>query len=166
MTFQSYQEKIAQENSAAALFAEGLVLPFSPAQTRCPDCQAALQVYKTQSKRVHTLHLGCFSAHETLLSCQHCPNDTIYAAEELSRLVPSGCTFGYDVLSFVGKALFLRHRRTGEIIEELRSRHVRLSPSEVGYLGKKFVDELRSPILGARVIGDGSKAENLYAGPG
>lgn len=60
-------------------------------------------------------------------------------AEPLSRLVPSGCVFGYDVLVFVGKTYFLRHRRAEEIIEELRTRHVRISPSEVEYLAKKFV---------------------------
>src|SRR5207245_4215106 len=45
----------------------------------------------------------------------------------------------YDVLVFVGRALFLRHRQTQEIVEELRTRHVRLSRSEVGYLARKFV---------------------------
>lgn len=53
--------------------------------------------------------------------------------------MPSGCTFGYDVLAFVGRALFLRQRRAEEIIAELQAHQVRLSPSEVGYLGKKFV---------------------------
>ena len=139
ITFQSYQEKLARESSSAYLFAQRSTLPFRPAQTDCPGCHAPLQVYKTQSKTVHTLHLGCFSAHETLLHCEHCSNDTIHVAEELSRLVPSGCTFGYDVLIFVGKALFLRHRRAQEVIEELRVRYIRLSPSEVGYLAKKFV---------------------------
>jgi len=114
-------------------------VPFRPAQTQCPDCQAPLQVYKTQRRTVQTLPLGCFSAHETLLHCEHCPNDTLYAPDSLSQLVPSGCTFGYDVLVLVGKALFLHHRRAEEIIDQLRERQVRLSPSEVGYLGKKFV---------------------------
>jgi hypothetical protein len=40
---------------------------------------------------------------------------------------------------FVGKALFLRHRRAQEIIEELRCRQVRISSSEVEYLARKFV---------------------------
>lgn len=137
--FQSYQEKMARESSSAYLFAQRPTLPFGPAQADCPDCHAPLQVYKTQSKTVQTLHLGCFTAHQTLRHCQHCPNDTIYASEQLSRLAPCGCIFGYDVLIFVGKALFLRSRRTEEVIEELRARHVRLSPSEVGYLAKKFV---------------------------
>ena len=114
-------------------------MPFRPAQTDCPDCRAPLQVYKTQCRTVQTLPLGCYSAHETLLHCERCPNDTLYGAESLSQLVPSGCTFGYDVLVFVGRALFLRQRRAGEIIEELQAHQVRLSPSEVGYLGKKFV---------------------------
>jgi hypothetical protein len=39
----------------------------------------------------------------------------------------------------VGKALFLRHRRAEEIIEELRCRHVQISSSEVEYLARKFV---------------------------
>ena len=114
-------------------------MPFRPAQTDCPDCRAPLQVYKTQCRTVQTLPLGCFSAHQTLLHCERCPNDTLYGAESLSQLVPSGCTFGYDVLVFVGRALFLRQRRAEEIIEELQAHQVRLSPSEVGYLGKKFV---------------------------
>jgi hypothetical protein len=114
-------------------------VPFRPAQTDCPDCRAPLQVYKTQCRTVQTLPLGCFSAHETLLHCERCPNDTLYGAESLSQLVPAGCTFGYDVLVFVGRALFLRQRRAEEIIAELQAHQVRLSPSEVGYLGKKFV---------------------------
>jgi hypothetical protein len=138
-TLQSCLEKMARESSATYLFAQRPVLPFGSAQAECPDCQAPLQVNKTQTKTVHTLHLGCFTAHETPLECGHCQNPPIYAAEELSRLVPSGCTFGYDVLIFVGKALFLRHRRAQEIVEELAGRHVRLSTSEVGYLGKKFI---------------------------
>ena len=114
-------------------------MPFRPAQTDCPDCRAPLQVYKTQCRTVQTLPLGCFSAHETLLHCERCPNDTLYGAESLSQLVPPGCTFGYDVLVFIGRALFLRQRRAEEIIQELQAHQVRLSPSEVGYLGKKFV---------------------------
>ena len=132
-------EKMARESSVPYLFRERPILPFRSARADCPDCHAALKVKKTQTKTVHTLALGCFSAQETLLQCDRCDNQTIYAAEELNRLVPSGSTFGYDVVTFVGKALFLRHRRANEVVEELRARHVRLSASEVGYLGKEFV---------------------------
>lgn len=128
-----------RESCPAALFTQPPTVRFRPAQTDCPDCQAPLQVYKTQRRTVQSLALGRFTAHETLLHCGHCPNDTLYAAESLSQLVPSGCTYGYEVVVLVGQALFLHHRPTAQIIEQLRARQVRLSSSEVGYLGKKFV---------------------------
>lgn len=130
---------MARECSAPYLFAQRPRLLFRSAQSDCPDCHTVLKVKKTRTKTVHTLHLGCFTAHETLLQCDHCPNQAIHAAEELIRLAPSGCTFGYDVVIFVGKALFCQPRRTQEIVEELRSRNIRISAREVGYLGKKFV---------------------------
>ncbi len=139
MTFRSYQQKLAQENSTACLFPEPLVLPFCSDQTICPDCLKPLQVYKTQDRTVRLLDLGCLTAHETLLHCGRCPNPALYASSDLSRLAPSGCTVGYDVLVWVGKALFVRDRRAEDIVAELSTRHVHLSLSEVGYLGKKFV---------------------------
>ena len=105
----------------------------------CPDCQARLKVHKTQSKTIYTLHLGGFTAQETLLQCKSCEKKTIYAAEELRLLTPPGSRFGYDVMVFVGKALFMRHRRAEEILDELQWQNVRISTSEIGYLGKKFV---------------------------
>ena len=130
---------MARECSAPYLFAQRPRLLFRSAQSDCPDCHAVLKVKKTRTKTVHTLPLGCCTAHETLLQCGHCPNQAISAAEELSRLAPSGCTFGYDGVVFVGQALFCQQRRTQEIVEELRSRNLRSSVREVGYLGKKFV---------------------------
>ena len=137
--FRAYQEQAGRESSAAYLLGPLPTLSFAPTQTDCPDCQAPLRVCKTRSRRLHTLSLGSFTARETVLHCQHCPNDAIYAAQELSRLAPAGCTFGYDVLVFVGQQLFLHHRPTDEVVEQLRAHHIRLSPSEVGYLARKFV---------------------------
>ena len=81
---------MAQESAATYLFDQRPTLAFRPTQTHCPDCQAPLQVYKTQQRTLHTLHLGGFTAHETLLHCECCSNDTIYAAEALSQLAPAG----------------------------------------------------------------------------
>lgn len=85
------------------------------------------------------LDLGRVKAHETLLYCGRCQNPAIYACSDLNRLAPSGCTVGYDVLVWVGQALFRHDRRAEDIVAELSARHVPLSLSEVGYLGKKFV---------------------------
>ncbi len=139
LTFQDYQQKLSRENSAAGLFPPRLVLPFRSSQTHCPDCQGRLEVYKTLHRSVRTLHVGSFRAHETLLQCGHCHNPTVYASAELDRLAPPGCTVGYDVMVWVGKALFLRDQRPEDIVQQLSARHVDLSTSEVGYLGKKFV---------------------------
>ena len=52
---------------------------------------------------------------------------------------PPGCNFGYDVLVYVGRALFLRHRRSQEIRDELATQNVHISSRQVDYLGRKFI---------------------------
>jgi uncharacterized C2H2 Zn-finger protein len=156
---EQYLEKIASESSARHLFPQRPVLPFGPALSRCKKCHAVLKVGKTRTKTVTTCHLGSFTAHETFLQCPRC--HTIHGSEELSRLAPSGCTFGYDVMIFAGKALFLRHRTAEETVEELRQGNVRISASEVAYLAKKFVVYLAlahrqcAPRLNALLRGNG-----------
>jgi len=85
------------------------------------------------------MHIGEFIAEETLLHCVGCDSETVYASEALLRLTPSRCKFGYDVLTYVGRALFIRHRNNLEIIAELAAKNIRISSSEISYLGKKFI---------------------------
>jgi len=110
---------------------------FPAEQERCADCHTPLNVLKTRTRKAVTLHLGAFVACESLAFCTTC-NKT-YGSEELRRLVPPACTFGYDVVVYVGKALFLRHRNGQEIVSELAERNVRISQSEVYVLGRKFI---------------------------
>ena len=84
-----------------------------------------------------TLHVGEICAKETLLICPKC--ERLYGSPELRELVSAGGNFGYDVMVHIGKALFLRHRAGKEIVDELATRNIRISPSEVDYLGKKFI---------------------------
>jgi hypothetical protein len=133
---------MARESSAPYLFAQRPVLPFRSAQSECPDGHACLHVKKTRTQTLHPLPLGSFTAHETLWHCGDCPNPRIYAAESLTRLAPAGCNLGYDVVVFIGQALFRRHRPAQDLVEELRARPIRLSASEGGCLGKKFVVDL------------------------
>lgn len=114
-------------------------MPFRSARSQCPDCQTPLQVSKTRTRKIWTLAIGPFNARETLLECPRCQNHALYGSEDLKRLAPAHCNFGYDVMVFAGKGLFLRHRREEELVAELRQRNVRLSASEVAYLGKKFI---------------------------
>jgi hypothetical protein len=121
----------------ARLFGEPPCIAFRSTCSHCPDCHVALKVQKTHRRRVSTLHVGPFRARETTLACSRC--DRTYPSEELERLVPPGATFGYDVLVYVGKALFLRHRNEAEVVAELAQKNIRISPREISLLGMKFV---------------------------
>jgi hypothetical protein len=80
---------------------------------------------------------GPFIAHETVYECPACSH--VYGSEELLRLAPSRCNVAYDILVCVGEALFRRHQTTEEVRAELIARNVRLSSSEIAYLGRKFI---------------------------
>lgn len=83
---------------------------------------------------------GPFIAHETILKCRSCGR--VFTSDALTRLVPGRCNVGYDVLVFVGRALFQRHRTTREVLAELAGRGLLLSASEVEHLGRKFITYL------------------------
>jgi hypothetical protein len=81
--------------------------------------------------------IGPFIAHETLAQCPACSR--ALQSDTLLRLVAGRSNVAYDVLVFVGQALFRRHRSSKEVRAELIARNVRLSTSEIDYLGRKFV---------------------------
>jgi len=83
---------------------------------------------------------GPFIAHETLLHCPSCSR--IFGSDVLLQLVPKWCNVGYDVLVYVGRALFQRYRTIEEVKAELYSRNVQISVSEISYLGYKFISLL------------------------
>ena len=96
-----------------------------------------MKVHKTRIRTVSTLHVGRIRAREVLMICGQC--DKTYRSEELRALVPPGANFGYDVLVYAGKALFLRHRTEGEVVAELAQNNVQISPRGVSLLGTKFI---------------------------
>jgi len=83
---------------------------------------------------------GPFIAHETLLSCPHC--NCVFTSQALRRLVAKRCNVAWDVVVFVGQSLFQHHRTTDQVRIDLQTRHVALSPSEIEYLGRKFITYL------------------------
>lgn len=80
---------------------------------------------------------GPFVAHETVTYCSEC--DSIFYSQVLQGLVPSRCNVAYDLLVFVGRALFQRYRTVQEVRVELVDCNIRLSASEINYLGRKFI---------------------------
>ena len=98
-----------------------------------------MTVQKTIPKRVVvTMDIGAFYAKETVLECS-CYCKPVFRSEELQNLVPYRCTFGFDVLVYVGKAIFVRFRNNREIKMELAQKNVVISEEEIGYLSKKFI---------------------------
>ncbi len=72
-----------------------------------------------------------------MLTCDSCGKK--YYSEELRSLIPHGCTFGFDVMIYSGKALFLRQRTIAEVMSELAYQTIHISRSEVSYWGQKFI---------------------------
>jgi hypothetical protein len=83
------------------------------------------------------LHLGKFRAREIVLFCNSCRRT--YRSEELCGLVAPGVNFGYDVMVFAAKALFLRYRNEAEVVAELAERNIRISLREVSCLATRFI---------------------------
>ena len=123
--------------STGALFKKPPKITFRPSVEICEDCSGTLRVKKTRTKKAVTLSIGVLKAHETVLECKICKK--IYASEELQKLIPPLCNFGYDVLIYVGKSMFLQYRNEKEIREDLRHKNVFLSKKGIAYLAKKFI---------------------------
>jgi len=97
-------------------------------------------VQKTHTKTVITLDIGAFESKEVVLQC---PKDqTIYHSEELRELSPTNGTFGYDIIVYVGKALFIHCQNNRAIMKNLASKNILISERSISNLGKKFIAHL------------------------
>lgn len=83
---------------------------------------------------------GPFVALQTSARCPKCSR--IFNSETLRRIVQPGCRTSYDVITFIGRSLFQRYRTTREVQDELLTRNIRISTSEINYLGRKFISYL------------------------
>ena len=115
-------------------------ITFVPEKDHCNRCHNPLKVRKTYPRKVVTLHIGTFYARQTSSICPNCRH--IYHSEQLAKLVAPGANYGYDILVYIGKALFLRHRNDREVVAELAQKNVPVSTREIAYLGKKFITYL------------------------
>ena len=130
--------RLREETLPSALFPRPPVVWFAPERDVCL-CDGRLIVQKTRSKTVLCM-TGPFIARERVLECSDCSRS--YASGALLQLAPRHCKVGYDVLVFVGRALFQRYRTAQEVRAELLDRNLHLCASEIDYLGRKFVKYL------------------------
>ena len=136
----NYLNHLVSDIAGSSLFPTPPTIKFVPEENRCKHCGNPLNVSKTYSRKVVTLHIGAFHARQTVLICPKCK--CTYHSEELAKLVAPGANFGYDVLIYVGEALFLRHRNDREVAAELAQKNVQISAREIANLGQKFITYL------------------------
>ena len=110
---------------------------FVPEDEFCLKDKNHLNILKTDTRTKKTMKIGSFRARETIKVCPKC--GIRYRSKELSSIVPPSCNFGYDILVYVGKALFVHHLADQSIVEQLAVKDVNISPSEISCLGKKNI---------------------------
>jgi hypothetical protein len=103
-------------------------------------CGGRLKVQKTQTKDVVLLDFGELIFNETVKYCARC--GSIYGSEKLKTLVPEYSNFGFDVVEFIGKKLFVENYTETKIHAALVKRNVKISFREISFLGQKFVQYL------------------------
>ncbi len=119
------------------LFPTMTTVTFRPESRICPQCGTSMKVLNTKTTTVATLAIGTFRARRFHYSCSSCR--MVVEPEAFRRLVPERCAIGYDVLTYVGEAFFLRSRSNEQIVDELREKNVSVCRSEISYLAKKFI---------------------------
>jgi hypothetical protein len=131
-----HQERLAKNLELKKLFPSPPILKFIHDNTVC-FCGNKFLVLKTRKKIVSTLEIGTFQAYEIILYCEQC--QCTYPCDTLLKLVPTSCKFGFDILVYVGKSMFLQCRFEAEIKAELLSKNIDIGTNEIGYLGKRFL---------------------------
>jgi hypothetical protein len=131
-------KRLGRETRPASLFAQVPTVRFRPERDTCL-CGSTLKVQKTREKTVLSMTTP-FIAHETILECPQC--GSLFHSEALRRLVPRCCNVAWDVLVFVGRALFEQHQNVEQVRQRLFTRHIDLCASQIEYLGQKFITYL------------------------
>lgn len=83
------------------------------------------------------LDFGELALKEKVKYCPICKKT--FRSEELKMLVPDYSNFGFDVIEFVGRKLFIDYYTEREVLSALNERNVKISLRQISFLGKKFI---------------------------
>ena len=134
------RNKLVDALSPLKLFAQPIRLRFGAHHTNDPRCDHRLLIRKTNPRRqIVLLDVGRIIVVETEFYCPQCPGKPVFRDKDIARLVAPGANIGYDVMVYVGRATYQRHRTAVETIAELAARNVSIAPAEVGVLAKRFL---------------------------
>ena len=128
--------QVVFQSSVKNLFFQRHTLYFKSLRSLC-SCGKILTVRKTYCRSLASLAIGEFQAHITQLTCAHC--EKTYDSEELQTIVAPNAKFGFDVMVYIGEALFVRCRNGKEIQHELSERNINISRREIDHLGQRFI---------------------------
>jgi len=138
---QHCREQTARQLNPGTLFPKKPTIHLEPKESVC--CCAAnteLKVRKTKKREIRTMHIGHFDVHETIKICPNKQCRKVYRCTDLDCFLAPGTNFGYDVMEYIGRAVWLKSQTAREIQSDLRlNNNLRISESEITYLAKKFV---------------------------
>jgi len=132
-----YISKLISGVHSSSLFPNKPTIHFYPEVEFCPNCGTKLHVQKTWEKTIVTMDIGAFVAKEVVLECPY--DKSVFTSPQLRAIAPYRCTFSFDVIVHVGKALFVYCRNEHEIMKDLAKANIFISERQIGYLGRKFV---------------------------
>jgi hypothetical protein len=86
------------------------------------------------------MHIGPFYVHETVKTCPVKSCKKTYRYTGLDNFLPPGSNFGYDVMEYIGHAVWRKSHTVAQIQDDLKlHNNLTISESEITYLAKKFV---------------------------
>lgn len=108
--------------------------------TCCCESYPKLKVLKTKNREVRTMHIGPFYVHETVKYCPLNACKKKYRYIGLDIFLPPGSNFGYDVIEYIGDAVWAKSHTALQIQADLKQKNnLTISESEIVILAKKFV---------------------------
>lgn len=95
---------------------------------------------KTKTREIRTMHIGPFYVHETVKYCPLNECKKKYRYTGLDNFLPPGSNFGYDVIEYIGDAVWSKSHTAVQIQVDLKRQYnLTISESEIAHLAKKFV---------------------------
>jgi hypothetical protein len=134
---------------------DGAIVYADAGSDACPLCSAPMRVQKTTRHVGKTLAHGQFVVCETIHACSTCkvmgPDGKKYKhlsvqrQHDLATLLLPNSSVGYDVMCFVGRERYNKHRQREEIQGDLlRQYSIDLSTGEISNLERSFTVYLRT----------------------
>jgi len=122
------------------LFPQKPIFIFYPEIEICPHCGRKTTVQKTKTRTLSRLEIGTFESKEYIFECQK--ENVVFTTNQLNKIVSPGCKFGYDVIVYVGLAIFVHYRSNQDIMRSLAAKNICISDRQISNLGRKFVTYL------------------------